>query len=72
MSKINKKYTLSVKGILINEEGRLAVEVEDVEDPILLIDLVEDFVDKEVNISIGYSEDSKEKHNTYEFKSFSF
>lgn len=57
MSKINKKYTLSAKGILVNEEGQLAVEVEDVEDPILLIDLVDDFIDKPVNISIGYSEE---------------
>ena len=57
MSKINKKYTLSAKGILVNEEGQLAVEVEDVEDPILLIDLVEDFIDKDVSISIGYNEE---------------
>lgn len=57
MSKINKKYTLSAKGILVNEEGQLAVEVEDVEDPILLIDLAEDFIDKDVSISIGYNEE---------------
>ena len=58
MSKINKKYSVDVKGILnITDDGVMLVEVEDREEPLLLTDLCEDFNGKNVKISVAYGEE---------------
>ena len=57
-SKINRKYSCDVKGIINVEDGIITVEVEDVDEPIVLADFINDFVGKpNVKISVGYGEE---------------
>ena len=57
-SKINRKYSCDVKGIINVEDGIITVEVEDVDEPIILADFINDFVGKpNVKISVGYGEE---------------
>lgn len=58
MSKIVKKKSLSIKGILnVNgDENKILVEIEDGE-PIKLADLVQEYDGSEVSISINESVD---------------
>lgn len=57
-SKINKKYSCDIKGIISVDDGIITVEVEDVEDPIVLADFIKDFVGKsDVKISVAYGEE---------------
>lgn len=55
-SKINKKYSADIKGIISIDDGIITVQVEDVDEPIVLADFIKDFSDKEdakINISYG-------------------
>lgn len=56
-SKINKKYSADVKGVMSIDDGIVTVEVEDMNDPVILADLFKDFADKDVKISISYGEE---------------
>mgnify|MGYP003413085038 CR=1 len=56
-SKINKKYSADVKGVLNIEDGIITVQVEDVDEPIVLADFIKDFTDKEIKIVISYGEE---------------
>lgn len=56
-SKINKKYSADIKGILDIENDKLEIEVEDIENPINLAKFFADFKGKEVKISITYGEE---------------
>ena len=57
-SKINKKYSCDIKGIISVDDGIITVEVEDVEEPIVLADFIKDFISKEdVKITVSYGED---------------
>lgn len=56
-SKINKKYSADIKGVLDIEDDKLDIEVEDIENPINLAKFFADFKDKEVKISITYGEE---------------
>ena len=57
-SKINKKYSCDIKGIISVDDGIITVEVEDVEEPIVLADFIKDFVGKsDVKISVAYGEE---------------
>ena len=57
-SKINKKYACDIKGIISVDDGIITVEVEDVEEPIVLADLIKDFIGKpDVKISVSYGEE---------------
>lgn len=56
-SKINKKYSADVWGILSIESGNMTVEVEDVNKPIVLSDFFKDFESKDVKITIAYGEE---------------
>lgn len=57
-SKINKKYSANIKGIISITDGKIFVEVEDMESPIDLSEFASDFADKEdVKISFSYDEE---------------
>ena len=57
-SKINKKYSADIKGIISIDDGIITVQVEDVDEPIVLADFIKDFIDKEdTKIAISYGEE---------------
>lgn len=55
-SKISKKQTLSVKGILSVENDIPMFEFEEME-PVALIDLIRSFDGQEVSLSVSYVEE---------------
>ena len=57
MAKVSKKKTFTAKGIINVEGDKIAIEVEDIENPIVLSDYVKDFDGKEVSISFSQIED---------------
>ena len=58
MSKINRKYACDVKGLISADDGIIAIEVEDVDEPVVLADFIKDFVGKpDVKISVSYGEE---------------
>jgi hypothetical protein len=57
MSKINKKYTVSAKGIMYIEDGIISVENENTGELIQVADLLEDFNEKECSLTVAYAED---------------
>ena len=60
-SKINRKYSCDIKGIISTDDGIITVEVEDVEKPIVLADFIKDFVGKpDVKIAVSYGENCNE------------
>lgn len=52
MAKFSKKNTLSIKGIYNIEDGKIFVEVEDVDDPIDLASVSTEFQGKEITLTI--------------------
>lgn len=60
-SKINKKFTLDVTGILdmsrLDAEHDIMIEVEDQAEPVSLLELAREFDGKDVKISIGYKDE---------------
>lgn len=57
-SKINRKYSCDIKGIISTDDGIITVEVEDVAEPVILADFIKDFVGKpDVKISVAYGEE---------------
>ena len=52
MAKFSKKNALSIKGIYNIEDGKIFVEVEDVDDPIDLANVSTEFQGKEINLTI--------------------
>ena len=57
-SKINKKYSCDVKGLISSDDGIITIEVEDVDEPVVLADFIKDFVGKpDVKISVSYGEE---------------
>ncbi|WP_294379459.1 hypothetical protein [uncultured Clostridium sp.] len=57
-SKINKKYSCDVKGLISADDGIITIEVEDVDEPVVLADFIKDFVGKpDVKISVSYGEE---------------
>ena len=60
-SKINRKYSCDIKGIISTDDSIITVEVEDVEKPIVLADFIKDFVGKpDLKISVAYGENCNE------------
>lgn len=57
MSKINKKYTVSVKAILYVEDNVVSVENAETGELIPLASLLADFSEKECTLSVAYAED---------------
>lgn len=57
-SKINRKYSCDIKGIISTDNGVITVEVEDVDEPVVLADFIKDFVGKsDVKIAVSYGEE---------------
>ena len=57
-SKINRKYSCDVKGLISTDDGIITIEVEDMEEPVVLADFIKDFVGKpDVKISVSYGEE---------------
>ncbi len=52
MAKFSKKNALSIKGIYNIEDGKIFIEVEDVDDPIDLANVSTEFQGKEINLTI--------------------
>ena len=60
-SKINRKYSCDIKGIVSADDGIITVEVEDVDTPVILADFIKDFVGKaDVKITVSYGENCNE------------
>ena len=52
MAKFSKKNALSIKGIYNIEDGKIFIEVEDVDDPIDLANVSTEFQGKEISLTI--------------------
>ena len=52
MAKFLKKNALSIKGIYNIEDGKISIEVEDVDDPIDLANVSTEFQGKEITLTI--------------------
>ena len=52
MAKFAKKNALSIKGIYNIEDGKIFIEVEDVDDPIDLANVSTEFQGKEITLTI--------------------
>ena len=52
MAKFSKKTALSIKGIYNIEDGKILIEVEDVDDPIDLANVSTEFQGKEITLTI--------------------
>ena len=57
MANITRKYALNAKGILSIEAHGVFIENADTGELINLKDLLEDFADKTVKLSVNYDED---------------
>ena len=57
MANISKKYTLNGKGILVIDNGIVGLEDVDTGELIEFKDLLADFKDKGVKLSINYDEE---------------
>lgn len=56
-SKVNKRSSANIKGILEIENGVLQIRVEDIEKPYILSDFLKEFVDLEVRMAVVHAED---------------
>ena len=56
-SKIVKKESLSAKGILNIQDGEILLEVEDIDTPMSLKDLLDSFNGMEISISVNHSDE---------------
>ena len=52
MAKFSKKNALSIKGIYNIEDGKILIEIEDVDDPIDLANVSTEFQGKEITLTI--------------------
>ncbi len=57
MANFTRKYTLNAKGILSIEEDGVFIENADTGELVNLGDLLEDFNEKTVKLSVNYDED---------------
>ena len=57
MANIVLKYALNAKGILSIENEDIAIENSDTGEMIRLCDLLKDFADKTIKLSVTYDED---------------
>ena len=55
-SKINKKKSFSIEGLLSINNGNIVFEVEDIETPLELSKLIEDFEDCNCKLTLAYIE----------------
>lgn len=57
LAKVNKKMSFDAKGILDLTNGVIKIEVEDMDNPLVLADLIKEFDGREVKITIAYGEE---------------
>ena len=57
MSKINRKYTVSAKGMLYIEDGVISVENAETGELVSVASLLDDFNQKECSLTVAYAED---------------
>jgi hypothetical protein len=57
MANITKKYALNAKGILAIEDDGVCIENTDTGEMINLKDLLKDFADRYIKLSVNYDED---------------
>ena len=58
MSKISKKKSISLKGIVsITEDNQIIFEVEDMPEVVELANLLEDFDGQEISLSVNQTEE---------------
>lgn len=58
MSKISKKKSISLKGIVsITEDNQIVFEVEDMPEVVELANLLEDFDGQEISLSVNQTEE---------------
>ena len=57
MSALNRKYAANVTGTINIEDGKIMIEVEDVDKPVDLAAFIADFDGKNAKISVSYSEE---------------
>jgi hypothetical protein len=57
MANITKKYALNGKGILAIEDDGVCIENTDTGEMINLKDLLKDFADRYIKLSVNYDED---------------
>ena len=58
MSKISKKKSISLKGIVsITEDNQIVFEVEDMPEVVELSNLLEDFDGQEISLSVNQTEE---------------
>lgn len=58
MSKISKKKSISLKGIVsITEDNQIVFEVEDMPEVVELANLLEDFNGQEISLSVNQTEE---------------
>ena len=57
-AKISKKFSINAQGILfVSEEGQVSIENTETGEAIALAELFNDFVNRDVKLSIAYAED---------------
>ena len=56
-SKVSRRSSANIKGILLIDDGKLFVEVEDIEKPFDLADFLKDFDGLEVALSVAHKEE---------------
>lgn len=54
-SKVSTKESLTAKGTLNLDSDEILLEIEDVDTPVALVDLLKDFNGKEVSISVNFT-----------------
>ena len=57
MASFTKKYTLSAKGILSIEDNVVGIENADTGELFELKDMLSDFADKSIKLTVAYDED---------------
>lgn len=57
MSKFQKKYNFSAKGILYIEDGIIGIEHEDSGELVNIHEMLDEFIGKECTLSVAYAED---------------
>ena len=57
MANITKKYSMNIKGILVIEDGAAGVENTETEEFLDFRDLLSDFADKDIKMTINYDEE---------------
>lgn len=56
-AKVKKKSTLTIKGVYDIEDGKVLVEIEDIENPINLAEVSTEYKGKEVTVTITQDTD---------------